>query len=63
LEFYRLFRGSISARTLIGSFLVVVGLGLLSSHTQRRKKEKKLDILMVKIKLALRSLKPLISKK
>jgi hypothetical protein len=52
------FRGYINARALKGVagcwlFLIVVGLSLLSSHEQRRYKNKnKLDILTVKIKLA-----------
>lgn len=41
---------------------LVVGLSWLSSCAQRRDK-KKLDILMVKIKVALRNLTPLISRK
>lgn len=43
--------------------MVVVGHGLLTSHAQRRKKEKKLDILSAKLKLAPRNLIPLISRK
>jgi hypothetical protein len=56
--------------------VVVVSCGLLSSHTQRRgegrrererggekKRKKKLDILLAKIKLAPRNLTPFISRK
>ena len=43
--------------------LVAVGHGFLSSSDQRGIKEKKLDILLVKIKLAPRSSVPLISRK
>ena len=55
--------------------LVAIGLNLLSSHTQRRgegrrererggekKRKKKLDILLAKIKLAPRKLLPLVSR-
>jgi hypothetical protein len=58
LEFWELFRGSVNARALIGGLLVVVGFSLLSSCVQRRNNsKKKLDILMVKIKLAPKELK------
>jgi hypothetical protein len=44
--------------------LIVVGLGLLrSSHVQRRNKDKKLDILSSKIKLAPRNSALLINRK
>lgn len=43
--------------------LLVVGRGLLGSHVQRRNNEKKLDILMVKIKLVSRNSMALISRR
>ena len=46
----------------IAGWLVAVGNSLLSSHAQRRKK-KKLDILIAKIKLAPRNMRPLINRK
>ena len=43
--------------------MVVVGHSLTSSHEQRRNNKKKLDILLVKTKLAPRNVTPLISRK
>ena len=48
---------------LVGCLLAAVGHSLLSTHAQRRNNKKKLDILMVKIKLAPKNSVPLISRK
>ena len=48
---------------LVGCLLAAVGHSLLSTHAQRRNNKKKLDILMVKIKLAPRNLVPLVNRK
>jgi len=46
-----------------GLLLFFVGCGLLGSHVERRNKNKKLDILMAKIKFAPKNSISLISRK